>query len=131
MPCARAPPRSHVCRGCRVNQLTKDVFWFRKPALLLHPIKYILFLCSFLFGSAVRMGCARHASWDSLGCLGGVSGEPQSIGLLPLRGPARVRANGTRPAPSPQIFFAWSFGAQSCPFTSQTNAFYFAWRAPW
>lgn len=25
----------------------------------------------------------------------------------------------------------WSFGPDSCPFTSQGGAFWFAWRAPW
>ncbi|EFN50723.1 hypothetical protein CHLNCDRAFT_55622 [Chlorella variabilis] len=43
----------HVCRGAKVNQLSSQVFWFNKPALLLHPIKYLLFLCSFMFASAV------------------------------------------------------------------------------
>lgn len=54
LPCPLKPnPGRHVCRGCRANHLSTDPFWFKKPALLLHPIKYILFLCSFLFGSAV------------------------------------------------------------------------------
>ena len=43
----------HVCRGAKVNQLSSQVFWFNRPALLLHPIKYLLFLCSFMFASAV------------------------------------------------------------------------------
>lgn len=68
----------HVCRGAKVNQLSSQVFWFNKPALLLHPIKYLLFLCSFMFASA--------------------------------------------------IFFVWSFGAHSCPFST---SFWFAWLPPW
>ncbi|KAL4420149.1 hypothetical protein ABPG77_010365 [Micractinium sp. CCAP 211/92] len=74
----------HVCRGARVRQLSSNIFWFQRPSLLLHPIKYILFLCSFIMSSAV--------------------------------------------------FFAWSFGASSCPFTAgspDSNPFYFAQVVPW
>ena len=48
----------HVCRGARVNTLSSNVFWFGRPALLLHPIKYLLFLCAFIIGSTVSL-----ASW--------------------------------------------------------------------
>lgn len=42
----------HVCRGARVRQLSSNIFWFQRPMLLLHPIKYLLFLCSFIIASA-------------------------------------------------------------------------------
>ncbi|KAL4859220.1 MLO-like protein 14 [Chlorella vulgaris] len=71
----------HVCRGARVNTLTSHVFWFGRPDMLLHPIKYVLFLASFMFSSA--------------------------------------------------IFFVWSFGSESCPFTAAGNAFWLAWLPPW
>ncbi|PSC71161.1 alpha-amylase chloroplastic [Micractinium conductrix] len=71
----------HVCRGCRTNQLSSNVFWFSKPSLLLHPIKFTLFLCAFNVGSA--------------------------------------------------LFFLWSFGGASCPFTSHGESFYFALVVPW
>lgn len=68
----------HVCRGARVNQLSSNIFWWHKPDLLLHPIKYVLFLCAFIGGSA--------------------------------------------------LFFLWSFGPSSCPFS---GSFYFALVLPW
>lgn len=32
---------------------------------------------------------------------------------------------------APQIFFVWSFGSESCPFTAAGNAFWLAWLPPW
>jgi len=64
----------HVCRGCKVNQLSSNIFWFKKPGLLLHPIKYLVFLTSFIFASAVRGLLKGARARDSAGGSGGGGG---------------------------------------------------------
>eukprot|EP00887_Chlorella_sp_A99_P006529 scaffold3.g6529.t1 len=43
----------HVCRHGRAAKLASNVFWFHRPPLLLPVIKMLLFLCSFVFSTAV------------------------------------------------------------------------------
>ena len=142
-------PHRHVCRGCRINQLSSNVFWFSKPSLLLHPIKFTLFLCAFNVGSAVSgwaersrgaggcgMPCAAAAAVAvcvrSRLCPGG-HGRSRSPPHLAhalqahARTFPRLQLRAACPLPTPhQLFFLWSFGGASCPFTSHGESFYFA-----
>lgn len=43
----------HVCKDGKVSCLASNVFWFKRPSLLLIPIKFVLFLCSFNTASTI------------------------------------------------------------------------------
>ena len=45
----------HVCRHGRASRLASNVFWLKRPSLLLPLLKFNLFLCSFMFSSAMFM----------------------------------------------------------------------------
>lgn len=41
----------HVCRHGKETELASNIFWFKRPSLLLPFIKFNLFLCSYLYSA--------------------------------------------------------------------------------